>query len=161
MPDDEFTPGDATDVAHKCTIATTLNNHPLRPNETLGDYGVSTGEQILLIKTRIRTNQDFGLPRHGRSIDPNALKDIDTDTTIADLSNIIFDKSFDTPSDLPFPTSDVTLPSGADAGRPGGAAASGTVGAMVEFTRQNPVEALAISAAMGMLMGLLISSLRR
>ncbi|MCA1565893.1 MAG: hypothetical protein LC803_09700 [Acidobacteria bacterium] len=161
MPDDEFTPGDATDVAHKCTIATTLNNHPLRPNETLGDYGVSTSEQTLLIKTRIRTNQDFGLPHHGRSIDPNALKDIDTDTTIADLSNIIFDESFDTPSNLPFLTSDLTFPSADDEGRPGAVAASGTAGAMVEFTRQNPVQALLISAAVGMLMGLIMGSRRR
>jgi hypothetical protein len=171
MPDDEFTPGDATDVAHKCTIATTLNNHPLRPSETLGEYGVSTSEQILLIKTRIRTNQEFGLPHHGRSIDPNALKDIDTDTTIADLSNLIFDESFDVPSDLPFPTSDVAFAADADAGSPVGAssaasaesssAASGRAGAMVEFTRQRPVEALMISAAVGMLMGLVMGSRRR
>lgn len=161
MPDDEFTPGDATDVAHKSTIATTLNNHPLRPSDTLGDYGVSTSDQILLIKTRIRTNQEFGLPHHGRSIDPNALKDIDTDTTIADLSNIIFDESFDMPSNLPFPTSDLTLPSEADEGRPGRAASSGTTGAMVEFTRQNPVQALLISGAVGMFMGLMMGSRRR
>lgn len=94
MPDDEFTPGDATDVAYKCTIATTLNNHPLAPNETLHEYGVSSSEQILLIKTRIRTNNDFGLPHHGRSIDPNALKDVDTDMTIAVLSDIILENSF-------------------------------------------------------------------
>lgn len=92
MPE-EFTPGNATDVAHKCTIAATLNNHPLRPNETLAEYGVSTNEQILLIKTRIRTNSDFGLPHHGRSIDPNALKDLDPDWRIADLSNVILDES--------------------------------------------------------------------
>lgn len=162
MPDDEFTPGDATDVAHKCTIATTLNNHPLRPSETLAEYGISTGEQILLIKTRIRTNEDFGLPHHGRSIAPNALKDIDPDTTIASLSDIIFDQSFDLPSAMPFPTSDAQIPSGAGAGEEGvTGAASSVAGAVVEFTRQNPVQALMISAAMGMFMGLMIGSMRR
>ncbi|MBC7911584.1 MAG: hypothetical protein H7Y30_13840 [Pyrinomonadaceae bacterium] len=162
MPNDEFTPGDATDVAHKCIIATTLNNHPLRPNETLAQYGVSTGEQILLIKTRIRTNSDFGLPRHGRSIDPNALKDVDTDTTIADLSGIVFDESFDLPSALPFAASEVELSSRASTGSPARAGAmSNAANNVVEFTRRNPVQALMISAAMGMLMGLMIGTLRR
>jgi hypothetical protein len=162
MPNDEFTPGDATDVAHKCTIATTLNNHPLRPNDTLGEYGVSTSEQILLIKTRIRTNNDFGLPHHGRSIDPNALKDIDTDTKLADLSNVIFEQSFDVASDIPFAASEMDVPSGTGTGERASAdAVSNAASAIAEFTRQNPVQALMISAAMGMLMGFMLGGMRR
>ena len=90
----EFTPGAATEIAHKCTIATTGNNHPLTPSQTLGEYGVFTSEQVLSIKVRIRTDDDIGLPAFGRSISPNALKDLDTGWTIMQLSDVIFDFSF-------------------------------------------------------------------
>jgi hypothetical protein len=161
MPDGEFTPGEATDVAHKCTIATTLNNHPLRPNDTLGEYGVSTSEQLLLIKTRIRTNNDFGLPHYGRSIDPNALKDIDTDTKLADLSNIIFDESFDVQATPVFAAREMRLPSGAGTQARSLSGASNVTEGILEFTRQNPIQALMISAAMGMMMGFMLGTMRR
>ena len=90
----KFTPGAATEIAHKCIIATTGNNHTLTPSHTLGDYGVFSPEQILSIKVRIRTDNNIGLPFFGRTINPNALKDLDTGWTILQLSDVIFDFSF-------------------------------------------------------------------
>lgn len=164
MPEDEFTPGDATDVAHKCTIATTLNNHPLRPNETLAEYGVSTSEQILLIKTRIRTNSDFGLPHHGRSIDPNALKDLDLDWRIADLSNVVFDESFESSSKMLMDAARSIVPQAArDLGKQAAAAINpkGAGVAIVEFTKQNPIQALLISTTIGIMLGFLLGNAKR
>lgn len=90
----QFTPGAATEIAHKCTVGTTGNNHPLSPSDTLAQYGVSTGEQVSLIKVRIRTDEAIGLPHFGRSIEANALKDLDTSWTIMKLSDVVFDNSF-------------------------------------------------------------------
>ncbi|HKO98696.1 MAG TPA: hypothetical protein VJU86_16980 [Pyrinomonadaceae bacterium] len=160
---DDFTPADATDVAHKCTVATTLNNHPLRPNDTLADYGVSTSEHILLIKTRIRTNSDFGLPYHDRSIDPNALKDLDLDWRMADLSNVVFDESFVSPSAMPIVAARSAEPrTRIPSIRQGGGVSQRTPSArLIEFTRQNPIEALLISTTIGILVGFLLGHGRR
>lgn len=158
MPDGEFTPGDATDVAHKCTIATTLNNHPLSPNETLADYGVSTSEQITLIKKRIRTDDAFGLPHHGRSIDPNALKDLDLDWRIADLSNLIFDESFE--SESAFINPSMAKGPAVKLGR-SSPSISRPADTIVELTQQYPIQALVISATLGMLLGFVLGTTRR
>ena len=152
----QFTPGASTQIAHNCTIATTGNNHPLRPSETLGDYGVSTSEQILLIKTRIRTNPDIGLPRFGRTIDPNALKDLDTGTTIMQLADVIFDNAFIADSDEAFAASE-----GVVATRRAGGVARPRTNALIEVIRQNPVAALMAATAAGMLTGFMLGRMRR
>jgi len=152
----QFTPGASTQIAHNCTIATTGNNHPLSPSETLDDYGVETPDQILLIKTRIRTNPDIGLPRFGRTIDPNALKDLDTGTTIMQLADIIFDNAFIADSEGAFAAAEA-----GEAARPAGGVARPRANAMIEAIRQNPVPALMAAAAAGMLMGFMMGRTRR
>jgi len=149
----QFTPGAATEIAHKCTVATTGNNHPLSPSETLGDYGVFSGEQISLIKTRIRTDNAIGLPHFARSIDANALKDVSVDTTIMELSNIIFDNSFSAVSDLAFATE--AIPRSATAPQ------QPRSDALLEFTRENPGFALITTAAAGLMLGYLLGRVLR
>ena len=150
----EFTPGASTEIAHNCTVATLGNNHPLRPSETLGDYGVSGSEQVSLIKTRIREDEDIGLPLFGRSIDANALKDLNTSWTIMKLSDVIFDNSFGVAADLEAIASEgVPQPSTVNE-RP-------RSNALMEFTRENPAAALAISAAAGMMVGYFLARILR
>lgn len=151
----QFTPGAATEIAHKCTVATTRNNHPLSPGHTLGDYGVFGSEQLSLIKTRIQTDKDIGLPRFGRSINPNALKDVDTGWTIMKLSNVISDQSFDRgASDLPFAPADV-------APRPADTMERTRSNALAEFARENPTQSIMMAAAAGMMMGFVLGRIRR
>lgn len=148
----QFSPGAATQIAHKCTVATT-GNHPLNPSDTLGDYGVSDSAQILLIKTRIRTDSNIGLPQFGRTIDPNALKDVDTGWTIMRLANVIFDQSFDIgAADLEFAAGasrSVTAPQGTRSN------------ALAQFARENPTQALMMSAAAGMMVGFVLGRMLR
>jgi hypothetical protein len=149
----QFSPGAATQIAHKCTVATTGNNHPLEPSDTLGDYGVFGSPQISLIKTRIRTDGNIGLPHFGRTIDPNALKDLDTDWTIMRLANVIFDQSFDSGvADLEF---------AADASRPVSAPERPRANALAEFARENPTQAMVMSAAAGMMLGFVLGRIFR
>ena len=91
--EEDFSMGDATRIAHNCTIDVTGNNHPLEPNSTLEAYGIKTGEQVSLVKNDVETNKGIGLPAFNRTIDPNALKDLTKKWTIADLSDVIFDDS--------------------------------------------------------------------
>lgn len=151
-----LTPGASTAIAHNCTIATTGNNHPLRPSETLGDYGVSTDDQILLIKNRIRTNSAIGLPRFGHTIDPNALKDLDTSWTIMMLADVIFDNAFVSPdAEEAFAASESVV-----ALRGAGGAVRPRAGALVEMVRQNPIPALVVTAAVAMLTGFMMGRAR-
>ncbi|MET0623737.1 MAG: hypothetical protein ABW250_12205 [Pyrinomonadaceae bacterium] len=149
----QFSPGAATQIAHKCTVATTGNNHPLSPSHTLGDYGVFGSPQISLIKTRIRTDGNIGLPHFGRAIDPNALKDLDTDWTIMKLATVIFDQSFDSGvADLEF---------AADASRSVSAPARPRANALTEFAQENPTQAMMMSAAAGMMLGFILGRILR
>ena len=150
----QFTPGASTAIAHNCTVSVTGNNHPLSPSETLGDYGVFASEQISLIKTTIRTNGDIGLPFFGRSIDPNALKDLNTTWTIMKLADVIFDNSFSTAADAAF-----VGPEGAP--QPTPAAPTPSPNALMDFTRENPAAALAAAAAVGMMLGFLMGRIVR
>jgi hypothetical protein len=150
----EFTPGAATEIAHKCTIVTLGNNHPLEPSQTLGDYGVSDSPQISLIKTRIRTDNDIGLPHFGRSIDANALKDLDTTWTIMKLSDVIFDNAVVAAADLAFATAEAVT-------QPSTLPETPSSNALVEFTRENPVAAMVTSAAAGMIVGLVLGRILR
>jgi hypothetical protein len=97
MAELSFTPGDAMFVAHQSVIRTTGSGEPAIPTASLGEYNVNTDQQLLAIRNRIRNNSDFGLPHFNRSIDPNALKDIATDTVLQDLADLIFSESFDEP----------------------------------------------------------------
>src|SRR5215213_1519001 len=145
----QFTPGVATRIAHNCTVGTTGNNHPLSPSDTLGDYGVFSGEQISLIKTRIREDEDIGLPHFGRSIDPNAHKDLDTSWTIMKLSDVVFDHSFSSAMDLEFVAREVARPTTVpDVPRSN---------VLINFTRENPAVALAVSVTAGFVLGLFLS----
>ena len=144
----QFTPGLATRMAHNCTVATTGNNHPLNPSDTLGDYGVFSSEQVSLIKTRIREDDDIGLPHFGRSVDPNALKDLNTSWTIMKLSDVIFDNSFSSAMDLESVAREVERPTTVpDVPRSN---------VLMNFTRQNPAAALAASVAAGFVLGLFL-----
>lgn len=149
----QFTPGASTAIAHGCTVATLGNNHDLRPSETLGQYGVTNSEQISLIKTRIRENEDIGLPHFGRSIDPNALKDLDTSWTIMKLADVIFDNSFIVAADFEFVTTEaVPQPTTGRTSRSN---------ELMEFTRENPAAALAAAAAVGMMVGFFLGRIIR
>lgn len=149
----QFTPGAATEIAHKCTVATTGNNHPLSPSETLGQYGVSTSEQISLIKIRVRTDEDIGLTHFGRSIEANALKDLDTSWTIMKLSDVIFDNSLSVAADLPFVTTEATSPASVTE--------EPRSNTLIEFTRENPVYALVISTGAGAVLGFVLGRILR
>jgi hypothetical protein len=151
MPELSFTPGDSMFVAHQSVVKTTGSGEPAIPTATLDMYNVNTNQQLQGIKDRIRNNPDFGLPFFKRSIDPNALKDIATDTVLQDLADLIFFQSFDVSQ--PSASAARIRSAGADsmAGRP-------PLKAMTEFTQENPVPALMIAAAAGMLIGFLLGS---
>jgi len=89
----DFSMGDALQIAHNCTNDVTGNNHPFAPSSTLEEYGIKTSEGISLVKNDIRTNESIGLPAYHRTIAPNALKDVTNEWTITKLSNVIFDFS--------------------------------------------------------------------
>jgi phage gp37-like protein len=95
MPGLSFTPGDAMFVAHQSVVKTTGSGEPAVPTATLDMYNVNTNQQLQAIRNRIRNDSDFGLPSFKRSIDPNALKDIATDTVLQDLADLVFFQSFE------------------------------------------------------------------
>lgn len=149
----QFTPGASTAIAHNCTVATLGNNHELHPSETLGQYGVFSDVQISQIKTRIRENKDIGLPHFGRSIDPNALKDLDTSWTLMKLADVIFDNAFIVAADLVFLEDAVPQPTILTP--------TSRSNALMEFTREKPAAALGAAAAAGMMVGLLLGRIFR
>ena len=108
MPDENFTLNDSLQIAHNCSNDIGGKNHVLAPSAKLKEYGIITPQQHALLRKDIRTNQSIGLPSYERSIDPNALKNTDSDWTITDLSDVIYDDSFSTqqPVGLDFDMSD-------------------------------------------------------
>jgi hypothetical protein len=154
MPELSFTPGDSMFVAHQCVVKTTGSGEPAVPTATLDMYNVNTNQHLQGIRNRIRNNPDFGLPFFIRSIDPNALKDIATDTVLQDLADLIFFQSFDvsqpTPSAAAVPQS-----------RGGSAPERTLLGVVVQFTQENPMPALMIASAAGMLVGFFLGSANR
>jgi hypothetical protein len=91
----DFSLGDAERCAHDC--ATDVGKSiEFDPSNTLGDYGLTASEQFSLYRKDIRTNTSFGLPSFGRTIDPNALKDLSDSNTILEVGKIL--KKFSTPA---------------------------------------------------------------
>jgi hypothetical protein len=141
MADDDFTLGDATTIAHNCTVDVAGHDHVLDPSAKLSDYGIDTQEQEDLLKKDVRTNKGIGVPSFNRSINANALKDLNKGWTIAKLRDVIFDTS-------------VPVVQPADAFAPNSLGLRSTDAA--QFTRGHMVTAAAVSAAAGMVMGLFI-----
>ena len=90
---DDFTLGQATDIAHNCAIDVTGQERELDPGAKLEVYSVITAEHEDLLKKDIRTNTAIGLPAYGRMINANALKDLTKQWTIAKLRDVIYDTS--------------------------------------------------------------------
>lgn len=136
MPDDDFTRGDAFDIAHNCTVDVIGQDHLRDPSATLFQYGIITGEQTDLVKKDVRTNSEIGVPAYGRRIDPNALKDLTRDWAIAKLRDVVFDFS------EPVPEGDILFARWRRAG--------------LTFGRSRPdMTTMAVSAAAGMVVGFL------
>jgi hypothetical protein len=145
-------------VAHRSVINTTGSGEPATPTATLDKYNVHTSEQLRGIRDRVRNDPQFGLPRFDRSIDPNALKDIATDTALQELADLIFFQSFA----LSVPA--IASASASVSARRASASSAEDRSMMrrvAEFTQENPMPALMVSAAAGMIVGLLIGSARR
>jgi hypothetical protein len=154
MPGLQFTPGDAMFVAHQCVVHTTGSGEPAKPDATLDQYNVQTQQHLQGVRSRVRTNSDFGLPHFNRRIDPNALKDIATDTVMQELADLIFFQSFDVSQPLPTSAASASLPEFNVSDR-------GPLQAVSDFTRDNPMPALMIAASAGMLVGILFGGLLR
>ncbi len=154
MPELSFTPGDSMFVSHQSVVKTTGSGEPAIPTATLDMYNVNSNQQLQGIKDRIRNNPDFGLPFFKRSIDPNALKDIATDTVLQDLADLIFFQSFNVSQ----PTASAAKVRSAQADRMAGRT---RLKAMTEFTQENPIPALMIAAAAGTLIGFFLGSVIR
>jgi len=90
---DDFTLGQATDIAHKCAIDVSGQERELDPSAKLEAYNIITAEHEDLLKKDVRTNDAIGLPSYGRTINANALKDLTKQWTIAKLRDVIFDTS--------------------------------------------------------------------
>ncbi len=143
MADDDFTLGDATTIAHNCTVDVAGHDHVLDPSAKLSDYGIDTSEQEDLLKKDVRTNKGIGVPSFNRSINANALKDLNKGWTITKLRDVIFDTSV--PVAQPADTASF-------AARSLGQRSTDAA----QFTRGHMVTAAAVSAAAGMVMGLII-----
>jgi hypothetical protein len=152
MPGSTFTPGDAMFVAHQSVVHTTGSGEPAEPTRTLAEYNVNTPQQLQGVRDRIRNNTQFGLPHFNRSIDPNALKDIATDTVLQDLADLVLLQSFEVGQAM---AASVRSNRGLDV------TDGGPMQAVAEFTRQNPMSALMIAAGTGMLVGMLFGALLR
>lgn len=90
--DEDFTPGDAINIAYKSVTTTTGSGEPVSPLKTLEEYG-TVQQDIPTIRSKVITNQEFGLPKYGRTMNPNALKDLNTGWTLQKLADITFDDS--------------------------------------------------------------------
>jgi hypothetical protein len=143
MADDDFTRGDALQIAHSCTVDVAGQDHVLDPGSKLFGYGIITGEQEDLVKDDVRTNESIGVPSFNRRIDPNALKDLNRNWTIGKLRDVIFD--FSEPLGV----------SVASAGARRRVAAR-SAGHSDVVTRESMMMAAAIGAAAGMLVGFLL-----
>ncbi|MGB8508206.1 MAG: hypothetical protein WCD76_07370 [Pyrinomonadaceae bacterium] len=152
MQELSFTPGDAMFVAHTSVIKTTNSGESADPSATLDMYNVNTGQQLQGITSRIRNNTQFGLPHFKRSIDPNALKDIATDTVLQDLADIVFFQSF--PTSQPTAAAAGVSRTGARMSRAG---AGGLMGRVTEFTQEKPMSSLLMATAGGTLLGFMIA----
>lgn len=88
----DFSLGDAQRCAHDCAtdVGKTIE---FNPSNTLEDYGLISGQQLSLYRKDIRTNTSFGLPSFGRTIDPNALKDLSGSNTILEVGDILKESS--------------------------------------------------------------------
>ena len=148
MAENDFSLGDALQIAHQCTIDVTGKDHAPEPSATLSNYGIKTGEQISLLKKDIRTNNAIGLPAYGRTINPNAFNEMTTAWTISKLSDVIFDFS------TPVVEESVKFAARSAAAR--GAEASQASEPQKEFTRANMMQATMIAGAMGMLIGIFL-----
>ncbi len=149
----DFTPGLAIRVGYNSVIDVTGSNRPLTPADTLDRYNVVDDDQILLIRNNIIENDSFGLPKFDRTIDPDALKDLNNGWSLRDLGDVIFDES--TP----------TSPSPAFASR--ATVSSDEISSvtsnnpLVSLVQENPMAAVMISASIGLVLGMLIGGSRR
>jgi hypothetical protein len=90
--DVDFTPGEAMLIAYKSVTTTTGSAEPITPTATLAKYGAREPD-IPTIRNKVINNPQYGLPFYGRTMDPNALKDLSTSWTLQELADVTFDES--------------------------------------------------------------------
>jgi len=149
----DFTPGIAIRVGYNSVIDVTGSNRPLTPADTLDRYNVVDNDQILLIRDNIIENDSFGLPKFERTIDPDALKDLNSGWSLRDLGDVIFDESTST-SPSPAIASRASVLS--DEVSP--ATSNNPLASLVQ---ENPMAAVMVSASIGLALGMLIGGSRR
>ena len=88
----EFTPGAAMHIAYRSVTATTGSGSPVTPLATLRQYN-ALAQDFPAIRSRILNDNGFGLPLYGRTMDPNALKDMSTGWTLQKLADLVYDES--------------------------------------------------------------------
>jgi hypothetical protein len=152
----DFTPGIAIRVGYNSVIDVTGSNRPLTPADTLARYNVVDDDQILLITTNIIENNSFGLPKFERTIDPDALKDLNNGWSLRDLGDVIFDESAPANPSPAF-ASQRSVASVAS----GPAFSPVALSRLASVIQENPIAAVMISASIGVALGMLIGSSRR
>jgi hypothetical protein len=152
MANNNFNRGDATQIAYQCTIDITGSNRALDPSAKLSFYNVQTEQEVFLIKKDIRENTRIGLPAYDRIIDLAELNDLSKDWTILQLSDVIYRKSTSTGEATP-----ATL-AGA---RSLASNEPGWSDALSGYVRENPIQAVLLSAAAGLFLGFLLGNTRR
>lgn len=152
MANDDFTGGDATQVAYQCTIDITGSDRALDPGAKLSDYNVQTDQELSLIKQDIRDNTGIGLPAYGRTIDIAELGGLANDWTIQQLSDVIYDKS--TPASKPSSAAAFRSESFA-------LAETGSPRTLSAYVRRSPIRAVFLSAVAGFALGILLGRASR
>lgn len=155
----ELSPGVALRIGFNSVIDVTGSGRPLNPGDELSRYNVKDDDQILLIKNNVRHNQSFGLPAFGHRIDPDALKDLANDWTLRDLGDVIFENAEPVAAVAAAASARGAFRSSESAATP--AAPPAGEGGLSEVVRANPLAALAVSAAVGFALGLLVAGARR
>jgi hypothetical protein len=88
----DFNSGDAMSIAYKSVTKTTGSTSPVTPSATLGQYNMQDADAPS-VKNKILNNGSYGLPKYGRTMDPNALNGFSSGWTLQDLADLIYDDS--------------------------------------------------------------------
>jgi hypothetical protein len=92
MADDDFTPGIAMAIAYRSVTSITGSTRPIEPLTTLDKYNVHD-EDLISIEDAVINNNEFGLVHFSHTMNPNALNNIGSDSTLQDLADVIFEES--------------------------------------------------------------------
>lgn len=82
-------PSQAENVAYDCLTRITGSDREFRPGDPLEAYGVHTDVQCQLITVLIVSDKNIGVPFYGYTLDPNALRALDKDWALGQLSHRI------------------------------------------------------------------------